>query len=80
MIIQFFKGPKDGVTLEVPDNTLVYRAEKIPLDEQIKILRSSLSFKERSELVKPETALYYIESMPRPDGIYWAILEGVRVE
>lgn len=60
MIIQFFKGPKDGQTLKIPETNLG-------------------QFPDYEAEVRVKRIHYYIDHDPRPDGVYWAVFEGVEI-
>lgn len=72
MIIQFFKGPKDGEILKVPDKIKEYVCETIPQDTEPINLDPEIE-------AKTKRVYYYIECDSRPDGVYWAIFEGVEI-
>lgn len=71
MIIQFFKGPNDGQTLKIPDELKEYICETISPNLG--------QFPDYEAEVRVKRVHYYIDHDPRPDGVYWAVFEGVEI-
>lgn len=60
MKIQFFKGPKDGITLDVPDRTEHYVCH-LPLEKPAIYCPEKLNY-------STEKVYYYVDFNPRPLG------------